>query len=53
VGKKILHIGLFGLGTVGGGVVELLSRMKNENNKDYEFILDKVAVKHPKKQVRR
>ncbi|MCD6471658.1 homoserine dehydrogenase [Candidatus Aerophobetes bacterium] len=50
MGKKILHIGLFGLGTVGGGVVKLLSRMKNENNKDYEFILDKVAVKHPKKR---
>jgi len=49
VGKKVLHIGLFGLGTVGEGVVELLLRMENEN-KDYELILEKIAVKHLKKQ---
>lgn len=43
--KKIIHLGLFGLGTVGRGIVELLDREK-EKEEDYEFVLEKIVVKH-------
>jgi len=47
--KKIFHLGLFGLGTVGRGIIELLQR-KKEEKENYEFILEKIAVKHPDKK---
>lgn len=49
MGEKVVCIGLFGLGTVGGGIVELLQR-KNKEKGDYEFILEKIAVKHLDKE---
>jgi len=49
VGEKIVHVGLFGLGTVGRGIVELLGRKKEESG-DYEFILEKIAVQHLDKE---
>lgn len=49
MGKKIIHLGLFGLGTVGIGIVELLRRKKDEKG-DYEFVLEKIAVKHLDKE---
>lgn len=41
---KVVHLGLFGLGTVGGGLIELLSRKKGKDH--YKFVLEKIAVKH-------
>ncbi len=49
MGKKIIRLGLFGLGTVGRGIVELLLR-KKEEKKDYEFVLEKIAVKRLDKE---
>lgn len=43
--KKILYIGLLGLGTVGEGVAELLLKRKNKI-KNYEFVLKSIVVKH-------
>ena len=48
--KKALHLGLLGLGTVGEGVVELLSKKQRAQSEDYEFILEKIAVKHLNKK---
>ena len=45
---KIVHLGLFGLGTVGGGVVELLSRKKGKDH--HRFILEKIVVKQLNKE---
>jgi homoserine dehydrogenase len=42
--NKVVHLGLFGLGTVGGGIIELLSRKKGKDH--HEFVLEKIAVKH-------
>jgi len=42
--EKTLHIGLFGLGTVGSGVVELLEK-KRQHFIDCKFILEKVVVR--------
>ena len=47
--KKTFGVGLFGLGTVGGGVAELLLN-ENWKSKDYEFVLKKVAVRHLNKR---
>jgi len=53
MGKKTLHLGLFGLGTVGEGVVELLlKRQKGRNRDDFEFVIEKIAVKHLNKKRR-
>ena len=41
---KTVHLGLFGLGTVGGGIVELLSRKKGKDH--HRFVLEKIVVKH-------
>ncbi|MFQ6067721.1 MAG: homoserine dehydrogenase [bacterium] len=41
---KRVHLGLFGLGTVGGGIVELLSRKKVKDH--HSFVLEKIVVKH-------
>ena len=49
MGKKIIRLGLFGLGTVGRGIVELLLRKKEEKG-DYEFVLEKIAIKHLDKE---
>jgi len=49
MGEKIIHLGLFGLGTVGKGIVELLLR-KKEEKRDYKFVLEKIAVKHLDKE---
>ncbi len=49
MGKKVVRLGLFGLGTVGRGIVELLQR-KNKEKGDYEFVLEKIAVKHLDKE---
>ena len=46
---KNLHIGIFGLGTVGTGVVELLMKKKDAPG-NYHFILEKVVVKNPNKK---
>ncbi|MCD6318731.1 homoserine dehydrogenase [Candidatus Aerophobetes bacterium] len=42
---RSVHIGIFGLGTVGGGIVELLRR-GGKKNKDYNFALKKIVVKN-------
>ncbi len=47
---KKLKVGLFGLGTVGSSVVEILRKRKSELKKDgYEFILKRVCEKNLKK----
>jgi len=46
---KNLHIGIFGLGTVGTGVVELLMKKKDTPG-NHRFILEKVVVKNPNKK---
>jgi len=46
---KNLHIGIFGLGTVGTGVVELLMKKKDVPG-NHRFILEKVVVKNPNKK---
>ena len=48
---KKLKVGLFGLGTVGSSVVEILRKRKSEFKKDgYEFILKRVCEKDLKKR---
>ncbi len=48
---KKLKIGLFGLGTVGSSVVDILKARKSELKKDgYEFILKRVCEKDLKKR---
>ena len=47
--KKTLFIGLFGLGTVGKGVAELLLKRKNKIE-NFEFVLKSIVVKHPNKK---
>ncbi len=47
--EKVVRLGLFGLGTVGGGIVELLSRKKGEKDR-HKLILEKIVVKHPEKE---
>jgi homoserine dehydrogenase len=48
---KKLKIGLFGLGTVGSSVVDILKARKSELKKDgYEFILKRVCEKDIKKR---
>jgi len=47
--KKTFQVGLFGLGTVGQGVAELLLNEKWKS-KEYEFVLRKVVVKHLNKE---
>lgn len=48
--QKKLRLGLFGIGTVGGSVVEILRRRESEFRKDgYQFILKKVCEKDPEK----
>ena len=46
---KVFRIGLFGLGTVGSGIVELLSRRKGRIG-SAQFELKKVVVKNPAKK---
>lgn len=46
---KMLRIGVFGLGTVGQGVVELLMRKKGKVG-NFCFSLEKVVVKNPEKR---
>jgi len=46
---KVVHLGLFGFGMVGGGIVELLSRKKGKKD-HHKFILEKIAVKHLDKE---
>ncbi|MFQ5834945.1 MAG: homoserine dehydrogenase [bacterium] len=46
---KVVHLGLFGLGTVGGGIVELLSRKKGKKD-HHKLVLEKIAVKHLNKE---
>jgi len=46
---KVVHVGLFGLGMVGGGIVELLSRKKGKKD-HHKFILEKIVVKHLDKE---
>jgi len=45
----VLRIGIFGLGTVGTGVVELLKRKEGKLG-NFRFSLDKVVVKNPDKK---
>jgi len=47
--ERTLHLGIFGLGTVGTGVVELLMRKKGSLG-DYHFHLEKVVVKNTAKK---
>jgi len=47
--KKTLFIGLFGLGTVGKGVAELLLKRKNKIE-NYEFVLKSIVVKNLNKK---
>lgn len=47
--KRTLHIGIFGLGTVGSGVVELLRRKKGKLG-EVSFSLKKLVVKNPTKK---
>lgn len=48
---KKLKVGLFGLGTVGSSVVEILRKRKSELKKDgYEFVLKKVCEKNLRKR---
>ncbi len=42
--KKKIHLGMFGLGTVGTGVVELLEK-RNQMVGDCQVVLEKVAVR--------
>lgn len=42
--EKTLHIGLFGLGTVGSGIIELLKK-KDKTLSDHRFVLEKVVVR--------
>ncbi|MEE9192243.1 MAG: homoserine dehydrogenase [Candidatus Aerophobetes bacterium] len=47
--KKKVHLGIFGLGTVGTGVVELLLKRKQMVG-DCQVVLEKVAVRHKRKK---
>ncbi|MCD6575208.1 homoserine dehydrogenase [Candidatus Aerophobetes bacterium] len=44
-----MHIGIFGMGTVGTGVVEFLMRKKGKVG-NFHFSIEKVVVKNPKKK---
>ena len=49
--KRPIYIGIFGLGIVGGGIVELL-RKGTEKSKEYNFVLKKIVVRNLNKKRR-
>ncbi len=49
--RRSVHIGIFGLGTVGGGIIEILRR-GTEKNKEYSFVLKRIVVRNLNKKRR-